>query len=81
MIILRFGETKVVKEKFYAAKKKTINIWDVNIDDIVVSKLTETKTSSKYLIRYLDTVIGPLVLILPKMSDMLRHLKLKIKTN
>ena len=34
--MLRFGETKA-KEKCYAAKKK-INIWDVNFDNIVISK-------------------------------------------
>ena len=28
MIMLRFGETKVTKEKFYAAKEP-IKIWDV----------------------------------------------------
>ena len=33
--MLRFGETRVVKEKFYAAKK-TINILDVNIDNLVI---------------------------------------------
>ena len=49
-------------------KKKTINIWDVNDDNIVISKLFETKTNSKYLTGYLDKVTKPLVLILPKMS-------------
>ena len=34
--MLRFGETKVVEEKFYAAKKAR-NIWDVSVDDIVIS--------------------------------------------
>ena len=36
--ILRFDKTKVVNGKFYAARKP-INIWDVNIDDMVISKL------------------------------------------
>ena len=36
--MLIFGETKIAKEKFYAAIKP-INIWDVNIDNIVISKL------------------------------------------
>ena len=49
-------------------QKKTINIWDVNLDNIVVLKLVETKTNSKYLVGYLDKVIRPLILILPKMS-------------
>ena len=45
-------------------------IWDVNVDNIVISKLVKTKNNSKYLIGYLD---------MPKMSGYVRHLKLKIK--
>ena len=45
-------------------KKKKKNIWDVNVDNIVMSKLVETTTNSKYLIGYLDKVIRSLVLIL-----------------
>ena len=41
---------------------------NVNVNDIVISDLIETKTNSKYLIGYLDKVVRPLVLILPKMS-------------
>ena len=33
IIMLRLGETRVAKEKFYGTKK-TINIWDVNVDNI-----------------------------------------------
>ena len=40
----------------------------VNVDNIVISKLVETKNNSHYWIRYLDQIIKPLVLILPKMS-------------
>ena len=59
-------------------KKKPIKIWDVNVDNIVPSKLTERKTNSKYLIGIkFDKPIRPLVLIMPKMSGLLRHLKLK----
>ena len=43
--MVRFGKTKVVKGKFYAAK----NIWNINIDNIVISKLIETKTNSRWL--------------------------------
>ena len=43
--MLRFGETKVTKEKFYAAKKPT-EIWDVNVDNIFISELVKTKTNS-----------------------------------
>ena len=45
IIILRFGKTKVAKEEFYGAKKP-IKIWNVNIDNIVISKLIETKNNS-----------------------------------
>ena len=71
--MLRFGKIKVAKEKFYGAKKP-IKIWDVNVDNIVISKLIERNNNSKYLIGYLDEVIKPLLLILPKMSGYVRHL-------
>ena len=44
--MLRFGETKVAKEKLYGAKK----LCDVDVNNIPISKLTETKNTSKYLI-------------------------------
>ena len=40
--MLRFGETKATKQKFYAAKK-LIKICDVNVDNVVISKLIGTK--------------------------------------
>ena len=49
--MLRFGETKVTKEKFYAAKEP-LEIWDVNVDNIVISKLVKAKTNSQYLNGY-----------------------------
>ena len=76
IIVLRFGETKIANEIFYAAKK-IINIWDFNIDNIVISKLIETKTTSKYLIGHLDIVIRPLVLVMPKMSGYVKTVKVK----
>ena len=42
IIILRYGEKRIAKEKFYTAKK-LIKIWDVNVDNIVISKLVKTK--------------------------------------
>ena len=44
-------KTKVVKEKFYGAKK-SIQIWDVDDNNIAISKLVKTKTN--YLIGFLD---------------------------
>ena len=64
--MLRFGKTKIAKE-FYGAKAQ-IKIWEFNVNNIVISKFVETKNNSKYLIGYLEHVIRPLVLILPKMS-------------
>ena len=72
------GEKKVTKEELYA-EKKTIKIWDVNFDivDIVISKLIETKTISKYLIGYSNKAIMALVLIMPKMSEYVKTFKVK----
>ena len=42
LIMLRFGETKVTKEKFYGPRKP-INIWNGIVDNIVISKFIETK--------------------------------------
>ena len=48
---MRFGYREMAKEKFYTAKRP-IKIWDVNVDNIVISKLVKTKNSSKYLVGY-----------------------------
>ena len=72
--MLKFGETKLTKQIYGA--KNPINIWDANIDNIVISKLVKPKTNFEYLIGCLGKVIGPLVLELPKMSG---YVKLKIK--
>ena len=77
--MLRFGETKISKEKVYAAKK-LIEIWGVNIYNIVISKLVKTKTNSKYLIGYVDKVMKLLVLIMSKMSGYLKTFKIKDET-
>ena len=78
--MVKFGKTvkDIVKEIFYAAKKP-IKIWYVYVDNIVISKLVKTKTSSKYLIGYLKKAVRPLVLIMPKMSGYVKAFKLKIK--
>ena len=61
-------------------QKKPIKIWDVHVDYIVISKLVETKNNSKHLIGYLDKVIRPLVLILPKTSEYAKAFKDKEKS-
>ena len=40
IIMLRFGQTNLEKGKFYAAKKPT-EIWDVNVDNTIISKLVK----------------------------------------
>ena len=75
--MLRFGETKIAKEKFYVAKKP-IKIWDVNnVENMVTSKLVKAKTNSKYCIGHLDKAIKLLVLIMPKMSGYVKTFKVK----
>ena len=65
--MLIFGEKKASKEKIHAAKK-SINVWNVKLDNILISELVKTKTSSKYLIEYLDKAARPLVLIMPEIN-------------
>ena len=60
-------------------QKNPIIIWDGNVDNIVFSKLIETKTNSKYFIGYLDKTIRPSVLIMPKMSGYVKNLRLKME--
>ena len=74
--MLRFGETKVGKEKFYVVKKP-IKTCDINFDNIAISKLAETRNHYKYLIGYLDETITQLVLILPKISGYVKTFKKK----
>ena len=57
--------------------QETPKIWDVDIDNIVISKLIETKRNFKCLIGYLDEVTKPLALILPKMSGYVKTFKEK----
>ena len=57
------------------------NIRDINIDNIVISKLVKIKTSSKYLIRSLDKTIQPLDLKIPKTSGYVKTFKVKEGNN
>ena len=58
-------------------QKKSIKIWEVNVNNIVMSKLVKTKTNSKYLIGNLDKTVRPLVLIMRKMSGYVKTFKVK----
>ena len=37
---MRFGDREIAKERFYATKRFT-KTWDVNVDNIVISKLVK----------------------------------------
>ena len=54
-----------------------MKIWDLNIDNIVISKLIKTKTNFKYLVGYLDRAIKPLVGVMPKGSGYAKTFKVK----
>ena len=72
-LMLRFTEKETAKQKFYP-----IQIWDVNVDNIVISKLVKTKTNSKYLIGIkFDKAVRPSVLIMSKMSGYVKTFKVK----
>ena len=61
------SEREIAKERLYAAKSP-ITIWDVDVNNIVFSKLVKTKNDSEYLIGCLDKTTRPLVLKMSKMS-------------
>ena len=59
-------------------QKKPIKVSDVDVENIVISKLVKTKTNSKYLIGIkFDKTVRPLVLIMPKMNGYVKTFKIK----
>ena len=68
----------VSSKKKVMVAKILLKIWDVNADNIFISKLVETKNDSKYLIGYLGEVIRPQVLILAKTSGRVWLMSLRI---
>ena len=72
----RFGKTYTTKENFYAVKGP-IRIWNVDIDNIFISKLVKTKTKSKYLIEYLAKDIRPIKI--PKITRYVKKFKVEDK--
>ena len=53
IIILRLGETRVAKEE-PCSVKNPMQIWDVDVNNIAISKLFETRNSSMSVIGCLD---------------------------
>ena len=75
--MVKFGE-KINSKIKSSCYKKPIKSWDVNVDNIVISKLIETKTSSKYLFGIKsDKTIRSLVLIMPKTNGYVKIFKVK----
>ena len=71
------SKAKVAKECFYGARKP-IKILDVDVDNIVISKLIETKNNSRDFTGYLGEVVKLLlVLILPKLTGNVKTFKEK----
>ena len=50
-------------------------IWEVNVNNLVISKLVDKNNNSTYLIEYLGEVTTPLVLTLPKLSEYIKTFK------
>ena len=59
-------QQKLQKKNFMV--QKTSKICHVDVYNIVISKLIETKNNSWYMIGYFYGAINPFVLIFPKMS-------------
>ena len=75
--MLRSGERNSKKKKIYDGKNPIKNR-NVNVNNIVISKLVKTKTNSKCFIGIkIDKAIRPIVFMMPEKSGMLRYLKLK----
>ena len=55
--------------------QKAINIWDVDVNNIVILNLIERNNNSKFFIGYLDEVIKPLLSVLPNMSGYVKAFK------
>ena len=78
-IFLIFDNAEIWRDKSNKRiiAKKPLKTWNVDVNNLVISTLVETKTNSKYLIGYLNKVIRPLVLILSKMSWYVETFKVK----
>ena len=50
------GERERKRNSKGTVQKRPIKVWDVHVDNIVISKLVKTKSSCKYLILYLEKI-------------------------
>ena len=69
-----FDNNKIKKSDFYK-KKKAFQIDDIDINQILVSKIETygTKNALKYFIGYNDDVIRPLFVRLPQMTGYFKN--------
>ena len=68
---INLGDKKINKKDFYNNKKQ-VNIEDIDINKILISKSeTYENNMRKYIIGYNDNTISPLQLFLPKMTGYL----------
>ena len=78
--MLRSGERNR-KKKFYDGKNPIKNR-NVNVNNIVISKLVKTKTNSKCFIGIkIDKAIRPIVFIMPEKSGYVKTFKVKEDKN
>ena len=56
-------------------QRKPLKIWNVNVGNIVFSKLVKTKANSKYLMGYSDKALRLLILIMPTISGYVKTFK------
>ena len=73
--IINFDDKKISKSNFYK-NKKIFNIYDLDVNKILVSKKESygTKNSLKYFIGYNDDeAIRPLFIKLPQMIGYVKH--------
>ena len=75
---IEISTDKKSKRKVFIGANKPIKVWHANAYNIVISKLIQTKTNSKYLIGIkFDKVLRPLVLTMHKMSGYAKTFKVK----
>ena len=72
----KIGRERNSERKVSCCQKTYKKIWDVHIDNKVVSKLLEIKTNSKF-----DKAIRSLVLIMSKMSGYVKTFKIEKRIN
>ena len=75
---IEISTEKTSKRKVFISANKPVKVWQANVDNIVISKLIQTKTNSKYLIGIkFEKVLRSLVLTMHKMSGYAKTFKVK----